>query len=230
MSESDAATNYLGWTFYRDSGWTWPPAANPAYGMDIAGSILMADANPLLAMPFKLLSPLLPEPFQYFGWWLLACFLLQGLFAQGIAARITPHGEQRLAIVALFLYSLLPIVRNTHAGLTGIAPDLRDSAAALGLTARATLWEIELPLASRSILAGIKTSAVINIGTATLGALIGAGGYGEPILTGIRLDSAALILEGAIPAALMALAAQLLFGLAERWLVPRGLRIGKSGG
>lgn len=134
------------------------------------------------------------------------------------------------AIVALFLYSLLPIVRNTHAGLVGITPDLRDSAQALGLTARATLWEIELPLASRSILAGIKTSAVINIGTATLGALIGAGGYGEPILTGIRLDSAALILEGAIPAALMALTAQLLFGLAERWLVPRGLRIGKRSG
>lgn len=128
------------------------------------------------------------------------------------------------AIVALFLYSLLPIVRNTHAGLVGIPRELRDSAKALGLPPGAMLFEIELPLAARSILAGIKTSAVIDIGTATLGALIGAGGYGEPILTGIRLDSASLILEGAIPAALMALLAQGLFGLAERWLIPRGLR------
>jgi osmoprotectant transport system permease protein len=129
------------------------------------------------------------------------------------------------AIVALFLYSLLPIVRNTHAGLVGIPAELRDSARALGLSPWVTLFEIELPLASRAILAGIKTSAVIDIGTATLGALIGAGGYGEPILTGIRLDSAALILEGAIPAALMAVAAQLLFGLLEHWVVPRGLRL-----
>lgn len=132
------------------------------------------------------------------------------------------------AIVALFLYSLLPIVRNTHAGLVGIPADLRDSAKALGLTWRSTLFEIELPLASRAILAGIKTSAVIDIGTATLGALIGAGGYGEPILTGIRLDSAPLILEGAVPAAMMALVAQVLFELLERWIVPRGLRLEKG--
>ena len=91
------------------------------------------------------------------------------------------------AIAALFLYSLLPIVRNTHAGLHGIPDSLRESAEALGLSAGARLRRIELPLASRSILAGVKISAVINIGTATLGALIGAGGYGQPILTGIRL-------------------------------------------
>lgn len=111
LSESDAATNYLGWAFYRDSPWSWPLAANPAYGMDIAGSVMMADANPLLALPFKLLSPLLPEPFQYFGWWLLACFLLQTLFAQGVATRITAHREQRLAIVALFLFAPCFLIR-----------------------------------------------------------------------------------------------------------------------
>jgi osmoprotectant transport system permease protein len=129
------------------------------------------------------------------------------------------------AIVALFLYSLLPIVRNTHSGLTGIALDLRESAEALGLPAAARLRLIELPLASPSILAGIKTSAVINVGTATLGALIGAGGYGQPILTGIRLDSVPLILEGAVPAAALALLAQGLFGWIERTLVPKGLRL-----
>ncbi|MBO6575150.1 MAG: ABC transporter permease subunit [Rhodothermales bacterium] len=129
------------------------------------------------------------------------------------------------AIVALFLYSLLPIVRNTHAGLTGIPAPLRESAAALGLGTWRTLRKIELPLAMPSILAGIKTAAVINVGTATLGAIIGAGGYGQPILTGIRLDDTALILEGAVPAAVLALAAQGLFDLLERFLVPRGLRL-----
>jgi len=129
------------------------------------------------------------------------------------------------AIAALFLYSLLPIVRNTHAGLVGIAPELRESAAALGLPRGVRLRRVELPLATRSILAGIKTAAVINVGTATLAALIGAGGYGQPILTGIRLDNISLILEGAIPAALLALLAQGLFEGIERWLTPRGLRL-----
>jgi osmoprotectant transport system permease protein len=129
------------------------------------------------------------------------------------------------AIAALFLYSLLPIVRNTHAGLVGIAPELRESAAALGLPLRERLYRIELPLALRSILAGIKTAAVIDVGTATLGALIGAGGYGQPIITGIRLDDIGLILEGAIPAALLALLVQGVFELIEYRLTPRGLRL-----
>ncbi len=129
------------------------------------------------------------------------------------------------AVVALFLYSLLPIVRNTHSGLQDIPLSIRESAIALGLPAGIRLRRIELPLASRSILAGIKTSAVINVGTATLGALIGAGGYGQPILTGIRLDDMALILEGAIPAAALALLVQGIFDLADRVVVPRGLRL-----
>jgi osmoprotectant transport system permease protein len=130
------------------------------------------------------------------------------------------------ALVALFLYSLLPIVRNTATGLSDIPASLRESAEALGLPARARLLRIELPMASRSILAGIKTAAVINVGTATIGALVGAGGFGQPILTGIRRDDLSMILfEGAIPAALLALAVQGAFDLAERLLVPRGLRI-----
>lgn len=129
------------------------------------------------------------------------------------------------AMVALFLYSLLPIVRNTHSGLTSIPLPLLESARALGLGSFTRLRRIELPLASPSILAGIKTAAVINIGTATLGALIGAGGYGQPILTGIRLNDVSLILEGAVPAALLALLAQGLFGLLELLVVPRGLRL-----
>ncbi len=131
----------------------------------------------------------------------------------------------RPAICALFLYSLLPIVRNTHAGLGGIPVGIHESAAALGLTSSARMRLIELPMASRSILAGIKTAVVINIGTATLGGFIAAGGYGEPIITGIRLNRMDLVQDGAVPAALMALCAQGLFELSERWLVPRGLRL-----
>ncbi|HMC32944.1 MAG TPA: glycine betaine ABC transporter substrate-binding protein [Myxococcales bacterium] len=128
------------------------------------------------------------------------------------------------AIVALFLYSLLPILRGTHAGLSGIAPELLESAEALGLPASAVLRRIELPLAAPSMLSGIKTAAVIDVGTATLGALIGAGGYGQSILTGIRLADTGLILEGAIPAGLMALAVQAVFDVVEWAILPHGLR------
>lgn len=126
------------------------------------------------------------------------------------------------AIVALFLYSVLPILRNTHTGLADIPRDLRESAEALGLPGMARLRYIELPLAARSILGGVRTAAVINVGTATLGALIGAGGYGQPILTGIRLDDTDMILEGAVPAAALALLVQWLFGWIERrWITAK---------
>jgi osmoprotectant transport system permease protein len=131
----------------------------------------------------------------------------------------------RTAITALFLYGLLPIVRNTATGLQDIPRALRESAIALGLSSAARLWQIHLPMASRSILAGIKTSAVINVGTATLAALIGAGGLGEPILSGLNLNDHATILEGAIPAAVLALLVQSLFDLLDRVLIPKGLRL-----
>ncbi len=131
------------------------------------------------------------------------------------------------AVAALFLYSLLPVVQNTVTGLRGIAPSLRESAEALGLPPRAMLLRVELPLAMPSILAGVRTAAVISVGTATLGALVGAGGYGQPIMTGIRLDATETILEGAVPAAALALGTQAMFGWLERRLVPRGLREGE---
>ena len=131
----------------------------------------------------------------------------------------------RTAIAALFLYGLLPIVRNTATGLQDIAQPIRDSAEALGLEARARLTKIYLPIASRSILAGIKTSAVINVGTATLAALIGAGGLGEPILSGLNLNDHVTILQGAVPAALLALLVQWSFDLLDRLLIPKGLRL-----
>ncbi len=131
----------------------------------------------------------------------------------------------RTAIAALFLYGLLPIVRNTASGLQDIPRSLRESAIALGLSPMTRLWEIYLPMASRSILSGIKTSAVINIGTATLAALIGAGGLGEPILSGLNLNDHVTILQGAIPAALLALLVQWFFDLLDRVLIPKGLRL-----
>ncbi len=129
------------------------------------------------------------------------------------------------AIVALFLYSLLPIVRNTATGLQDIAPAIRESAAALGLEPFAQLRKVFLPLAARSILAGIKTSAIINVGTATLAAFIGSGGLGEPIQSGLSINNNNLILQGAIPAAVLALLVQAGFELLDRLLIPRGLRL-----
>jgi len=131
------------------------------------------------------------------------------------------------AIVALFLYSLLPIVRNTYTGLTDIAPSLRESAVALGLPPGARLRLIELPLASRAIFAGIKTAAVINVGTATIAAFIGAGGYGNRISQGLENNNDLLLLSGAIPAAALALLVQYGFDLLDRAVVPAGLKQSK---
>ncbi|HKU69801.1 MAG TPA: glycine betaine ABC transporter substrate-binding protein [Burkholderiales bacterium] len=131
------------------------------------------------------------------------------------------------AIAALFLYSLLPIVRNTESGLAGVSRSMRQSATALGLTAWPRLRLVELPLAAPTILAGIKTSAVINVGTATIAAFIGAGGYGERIVAGLAVNDHALLLAGAIPAAVMALLIQAAFHLLERALVSDGLRIAR---
>jgi osmoprotectant transport system permease protein len=127
-------------------------------------------------------------------------------------------------IIALFLYSLLPIVRNAYTGLTDIAPSLRESATALGLPAGARLRLVELPLAARAILAGIKTSAVINVGTATIAAFIGAGGYGNRINEGLQTNNNDLLLAGAIPAAVLALLVQFGFDALDHLLVPAGLR------
>jgi osmoprotectant transport system permease protein len=129
------------------------------------------------------------------------------------------------AAVALFLYGLLPIVQGTCTGLTTIPGPLAEAAEALGLPSGARLVRVELPLASPSILGGVRTSAVIAVGTATIAALVGAGGLGDPILQGIALRSTPLILAGAVPAALLALAAQGGFALLERAVVPGGLRV-----
>lgn len=133
------------------------------------------------------------------------------------------------AMVALFLYSLLPIVRNTYTGLSEIPRGMIQAALALGLESRAILRLIEIPLAVRTILAGIKTSAVINVGTATIAAFIGAGGYGERIAQGLALNDNATLLAGAVPAAVLALIVHGSFELLDRWLVPEDLRTRGTG-
>ena len=127
------------------------------------------------------------------------------------------------ALIALFLYALLPITRNTHAGLAQVPYGLIQAATALGLRGKQILVSIELPLASRTIMAGVKTSAVINVGTATIAAFIGAGGFGERIAQGLALNDHAVLLSGALPAALLALGVHAVFELAERSLA-RGPR------
>ncbi len=124
------------------------------------------------------------------------------------------------ALLALFVYALLPIVRNTHAGLAGVPQGLTMASRALGLTARQALWSVQLPLARPVLLAGAKTAAVINVGTATVAAFIGAGGLGERIVAGLAVSDTTLMLAGALPAAVLALAVQWVFDALERLWAP----------
>jgi osmoprotectant transport system permease protein len=121
----------------------------------------------------------------------------------------------RSAVIALVLYALLPVVRNTVTGIEGVDRNVREAAVAMGMTARQILWQVELPLAARVILAGVRVATVISVGVATIAAAIGAGGLGTYIFRGLRQNDNTLILAGAVPAALMALAADWLIGLIE---------------
>jgi len=125
---------------------------------------------------------------------------------------------RRTAIVALVLYALLPILRNTYVGLTGIDPAVLQAAEAMGMTSSQILWRVRLPLALPVILAGIRTATVITIGVATIAAAIGAGGLGTFIFRGVAMVSDAVILAGAIPAALLAILADILLAQLERRL------------
>jgi osmoprotectant transport system permease protein len=134
-------------------------------------------------------------------------FLIPLPFVGGIGART--------AIVALVLYALLPVIRNTVTGIEGVDRNVREAAVAMGMTTRQILWQVELPLATSVILAGVRVAAVISVGVATIAAAIGAGGLGTYIFRGLRMNDNRLVLAGALPAALMALAADWLIGLLE---------------
>lgn len=128
------------------------------------------------------------------------------------------------AVVALFLYALLPILRNTTIGIYSVDPVIKKVASGMGLTSWQKLRYVEIPMAMPSIFAGIKTAAVINIGTATLAAFIGAGGLGEFIVTGLALNDTSLILKGAIPAALLAILVEFIFEILEQIFIPKHLK------
>jgi osmoprotectant transport system permease protein len=144
----------------------------------------------------------------------LLCFLIP-LFGVGT----------KPALVALCLYSLLPVVLNTFTGIRSIDPRHLENARAFGLTRRQVLFRIVLPLASPMLLAGVKTATIVSIGTATLAALVGAGGYGAPIVSGLSLNDVPTILTGAIPAALMAWLAHGVFEVLGKVLIPAGLQV-----
>jgi osmoprotectant transport system permease protein len=127
------------------------------------------------------------------------------------------------AVVALWVYSLFPMLRNTYTGVRDADPQAIEAGTALGMTRRQVRWWVRLPLAAPVIMAGVRTAAVITVGTATLAAFIGAGGLGEPIVTGLQLADTRRILSGAVPAALLALAVDGALGAVERWLRPAGL-------
>jgi osmoprotectant transport system permease protein len=126
----------------------------------------------------------------------------------------------RLAIAALTLYALLPIIRNTSAGITGVDRAVREAARGMGMTDRQILFQVELPLSFSTMLAGIRIATVLTIGIATIAAAVGAGGLGEFIFRGLAMVNDQLILAGAIPAALLALGADFVLGVLERRLRP----------
>ncbi len=155
---------------------------------------------------------------------LLAAGLVQTIPSLALLAVLIPLTGQIgawPALIALFLYALLPITRNTHTGIAQVPDGLRQAGTALGLTRGVLLAKIELPLAVPTILAGVKTSAIVNVGTATIAAFIGAGGFGERIAQGLALNDGTLLLAGALPAAGLALAVHALFEIAERALSKR---------
>lgn len=177
----------------------------------------------LIAVPLGILLYMfssLSRPVLYF------VGLLQTIPSIALLALMIPLlGIGRVpAITALFLYALLPILRNTTTGLTSVDPILKKVATGMGMTAFQRLRYVELPLSMPSILAGIRTAAVITIGTATLAAFIGAGGLGEFIVTGLALNNTQLILQGAIPAAVLAILVEFAFELLEKGLIPKHLR------
>jgi osmoprotectant transport system permease protein len=166
-------------------------ARRPWLSKPILGSANIAETIPSLA----LLGFLLPVP------WL--------------GAR-----ADRITITALTLYALLPIIRNTAAGITGVDPAVREAARGMGLTSRQILLKVELPLSISTILAGVRVATVLTIGVATIAAAVGAGGLGEFIFRGLAMVNNQLILAGAIPAAALALTADFLLSLLERRLRP----------
>jgi osmoprotectant transport system permease protein len=210
--------------------------SGPSNGTDLIGSLVRNTARHLTLTAAALflaglvgtgLAIAVHQSPRWAGAVLYAAGLLQTIPSIALLALMIPLLGVGVvpAVTALFLYSLLPILRNTITALTTTDPVCREVAQAIGLTRGQQLRHVSLPLAAPHILAGVRTAAVISIGTATLAAFIGAGGLGEPIVTGLALNDTALILQGAVPAALLAILTELAFSGLERTLIPAHLRV-----
>jgi osmoprotectant transport system permease protein len=206
----------------------WARIFAPDFGRLAAEHLLLVfaalAASCLIGIPLGLLaarrSPSAPVVFGVVGTIQTIPALALLAFLIPVTGRIGPVP----AFIALTLYALLPIVRNTHTATAQIPRQMIEAAQALGLRPGTILRKIELPLATPTLLAGIKTSAVVNVGTATIAAFIGAGGFGERIVTGLAVNDQTTLLAGAIPVAVLALMVQGAFDLLERRIVPAGLR------
>ncbi len=145
----------------------------------------------------------------------------------GIAGVLLGMGY-RAAVIGLFAYTILPIIRNTYAGIRSVDPAVKESAQGMGMSKWQVTRKIELPLARPVIMAGIRTSTVVNVGTAAVAGMIGAGGLGELIMTGIAVRVTEMIIQGAAPTAALAIALDALLGQTEEWATPRGLKVMKQ--
>jgi osmoprotectant transport system permease protein len=212
----------------REAPSLWARIFAPDFGRLLAEHLLLVfaalAASCLIGIPLGLIAarrgPTAPVVFGVVGAIQTIPALALLAFLIPVTGRIGPVP----AFIALTLYALLPIVRNTHTATVQIPRQMIEAAQALGLRRGTILRKIELPLATPTLLAGIKTSAVVNVGTATIAAFIGAGGFGERIVTGLAVNDQTTLLAGAIPVALLALIIQGAFDLLERRIVPAGLR------
>ena len=145
----------------------------------------------------------------------------------GIAGAVLGMGYNA-AVIALFVYAILPIIRNTYAGIRSVSPAVIEAAQGMGMSKAQVTWRVELPLARPVILAGIRTSTVVNVGTAAVAGMIGAGGLGELIVTGIAVRVTELILQGAAPTAALAIILDAILEGVEEIVTPRGLKVMKQ--
>ena len=218
---ADVAREFLGSKAQQQTGF-WGALFAPDFGRLLVEHLWLVFASLAIAALVGIPLGLLAAKYSWLAQpVLLTTGLLQTIPSLALLAFLIPlTGTIGVwpALIALFLYALLPIARNTHTGIVEVPRGLVQAGTALGLTKRQVLSRVELPIAMPVIMAGVKTSAVINVGTATIAAFIGAGGFGERISQGLALNDHAVLLAGALPAAVLALAVHAAFELAERGL------------
>jgi osmoprotectant transport system permease protein len=221
---ADVAREFLGSKAQQQTGF-WAALAAPDFGRLLLEHLWLVFASLAIAVLVGIPLGLLAAKYSWLAQpVLITTGLMQTIPSLALLAVLIPvTGTIGIwpALIALFLYALLPIVRNTHTGIVGVPGGLVQAGTALGLTGGQVLSRVEFPMAVPVIMAGVKTAAVINVGTATIAAFIGAGGFGERISQGLALNDHAVLLAGALPAALLALAVHAAFELVERRLVAR---------